>query len=69
MSKCAVQDSQKSIFTKKQEASGLLIKLEIKDPFSNIIILDGIFSYRYNSEWGSKKVFIALTKKSFLKCI
>ena len=36
LSKCAVYDSKKSKFIKKQEASGLLSSLGIKAPLSKI---------------------------------
>ena len=39
LSKCAVCDSKKSKFVKKQEASGLLSSLGIKTPLSKIPLL------------------------------
>ena len=41
-SKCAICDSKKSRFIKKQEAKGLLSKLGIKTPFSKLPILGDI---------------------------
>ena len=42
LSKCAICGSKKSIFIKKQEAKGLLSKLGIKTPFSELPILGDI---------------------------
>ena len=42
LSKCAICDSKKSKFIKKQEASGLLSKLGIKTPLSKIPILGDV---------------------------
>ena len=42
LSKCAICDSKKSKFIKKQEASGLLSKLGIKTPLSKVPILGDI---------------------------
>ena len=39
LSKCAVCDSKKSKFIKKQEASGLLSSLGIKTPLSKIPVV------------------------------
>ena len=39
LSKCAVCDSKKSKFIKRQEASGLLSSLEIKTPLNKIPLL------------------------------
>ena len=39
LSKCAVCASKKSKFMKQQEASGLLSSLELKTPFSKILVL------------------------------
>ena len=42
LSKCAVRDSKKLIFIKKQGASVLLSNLGIKIPLSKILLLDRI---------------------------
>ena len=42
LSKCAICNSKKSKFIKKQEASGLLIKLGFKTPLSKITILGDV---------------------------
>ena len=42
LSKCAICNSKKSKFIKKQEASGLLSKLGIKTPLSKIPILGDV---------------------------
>ena len=42
ISKCAICNSKKSKFIKKQEAKGLLSKLGIKTPLSKIPILGDI---------------------------
>ena len=42
LSKCAICNSKKSKFIKKQEASGLLSKLGIKTPLSKISILGDV---------------------------
>ena len=42
ISKCAICNSKKSKFIKKQEAKGLLSKLGIKTPFSKLPILGDI---------------------------
>ena len=42
VSKCAVCNSRKCRFIKKQEAKGLLSKLGIKTPLNKIPILDDI---------------------------
>ena len=42
LSKCAICNSKKSKFIKKQEAKGLLRKLGIKAPFSKLPILGDI---------------------------
>ena len=42
LSKCAICDSKKSKFIKKQEASRLLSKLGIKTPLSKIPILGNV---------------------------
>ena len=42
LSKCAICGSKKSIFIKNQEANGLLSKLGIKTPFSELPILGNI---------------------------
>ena len=42
LSKCAICDSKKSKFIKKQEASGLLSKLGIKTPLSKIPLLGDV---------------------------
>ena len=42
LSKCATCGSRKSKFINKQEASGLLSKLDIKTPLSKVPILDDI---------------------------
>ena len=39
LSKCAVCDSKKSKFIKRQEASGLLSSLEMKTPLNKIPLL------------------------------
>ena len=43
LSKCAICNSKKSRFIKKQEAKGLLSELGIKTPLSKIPILGDIF--------------------------
>ena len=47
LSKCAICDSKKSRFIKKQEAKGLLSKLGIKTPLSRIPILGDILSIKW----------------------
>ena len=47
LSKCAICDSKKSRFIKKQEAKGLLSKLGIKTPLSKIPILGDILSIKW----------------------
>ena len=42
LSKCAICNSKKSKFIKKQDAKGLLSKLGIKTPFSKLPILGDI---------------------------
>ena len=42
LSKCAICGSKKSIFTKEQEAKGLLSNLGIKTPLSKIPLLGDI---------------------------
>ena len=42
LSKCAICNSKKSKFIKKQDAKGLLSKLGIKTPFSELSILGDI---------------------------
>ena len=42
VSKCAICGSKNSKFIKKQEASGLLSKLDIKTPLSKIPILGDV---------------------------
>ena len=42
LSKCAICGSKKSRFIKKQEAKGLLSKLDIKTPLSELPILGDI---------------------------
>ena len=42
LSKCAIWDSEKSKFIKKQEASGLLSKLGIRTPLSKIPLLGDV---------------------------
>ena len=42
LSKCAIWGSKKSRFIKNQEPKGLLSKLGIKTPFSNLPILGNI---------------------------
>ena len=42
LSKCAICNSKKSKFIKKQDAKGLLSKLGIKTPLGKIPILGGI---------------------------
>ena len=42
VSKCAICGSKKSKFFKKQEASGLLSKLDIKTPLSKIPTLGDV---------------------------
>ena len=44
LSKCGVYDSEKLKFIKEQEASGLLSRLEIKEPSDKIPLL-GPFSF------------------------
>ena len=44
---CAVYDSKKSWFMKDQEASGLLICLEIRTSLSKIPIVDLLLFYGY----------------------
>ena len=41
-SKCAICDSKKSRFVKKQEAKGILSNLGIKTPLSKIPLLEGL---------------------------
>ena len=42
LSKCAICGSRKSKFIKKQDAKGLLRKLGIKTPLSNVPVLGDI---------------------------
>ena len=42
LSKCAICNSKKSKFIKKQEAKGLLIKLGIKTPLTKVPLLGDI---------------------------
>ena len=42
LSKCAICNSKKSKFIKKQDAKGLLSKLGIKTPLSNLTVLGDI---------------------------
>ena len=42
LSKCAISGSRKSKFIKKQDAKGLLSKLGIKAPLSNVPVLGDI---------------------------
>ena len=42
VSKCAICDSKKSRFIKKQEPKGLLSKLDIKTPLSKVPLLGDI---------------------------
>ena len=42
LSKCAICDSKKSRFIKKQEAKGLLSNLDIRTPLSKVPILGDI---------------------------
>ena len=42
LSKCAICNSRKSKFIKKQDAKGLLSKLGIKTPLSNVPLLGNI---------------------------
>ena len=42
LSKCAIYRSRKSKFIKKQDAKGLLSKLGIKTPLSNVPLLGNI---------------------------
>ena len=42
LSKCALRDSKKPRFIKKQEASRLLISLGLKTTFSKILLLGDI---------------------------
>ena len=42
LSKCAICGSRKSKFIKKQDAKGLLSKLGIKTPLSNVPVLGDI---------------------------
>ena len=42
LSKCAICNSKKSKFIKKQDAKGLLSKLGIKTPLSNVPVLGDI---------------------------
>ena len=42
LSKCAIFGSRKSKFIKKQDAKGLLSKLGIKTPLSNVPVLGDI---------------------------
>ena len=42
LSKCAICGSKKSKFIKKQDAKGLLSKLGIKTPLSNVPVLGDI---------------------------
>ena len=43
LSKCAICDSNKSIFIKNQEPKGLLSNLRIRTPLSKVPILGDIF--------------------------
>ena len=43
LSKCAICDSKKSKFIKKQEGSGILSNVGIRTPLSNIPLLGDIF--------------------------
>ena len=43
LSKCAVCDSKKSRFIKKQEAKGILSSLSLKTPLSKVPLLGDIF--------------------------
>ena len=47
LSKCAICNSKKSKFIKKQEAKGLLSKLGIKTPFSKLPILGDILFWMH----------------------
>ena len=47
LSKCAICDSKKSKFIKKQEGKGLLSNLGIRTPLSKIPLL-GDVSFNYN---------------------
>ena len=42
LSKCAICDGKKSIFSKNQEAKGLLSNLSVTTPLSKVPILDDI---------------------------
>ena len=42
LSKCAICGSKKSIFLKKQEASGILISVGIRTPLNKISVLGDI---------------------------
>ena len=42
LSKCAICDSKKSSFIKKQEANGLLSNIALKTPLSKIPILGDV---------------------------
>ena len=59
LSKCAMCNSKKSKFIKKHEAKGLLSKLGIKIPLSNVPVLGDILFWmqfhwiEFNSEWNS----------------
>ena len=44
LSKCAICDSKRSKFIKKQEASGILSSVGMKTPLSKIPVLGDIFS-------------------------
>ena len=44
LSKCAICDSKKPRFIKKQEAKGLLSHLGLKTPLNKIPILGDVFS-------------------------
>ena len=44
LSKCAICDSKKPRFIKKQEAKGLLSNLGLKTPLNKIPILGDVFS-------------------------
>ena len=58
-SKCAVHDSEKPKFIKKQEINGSLSKLEIKTPLSKTPLLGDILFWRCKINETLNKVLLA----------
>ena len=50
-SKCATYGSKKSIFIKKQEASGVLSSLGLRTPLSKVPLLGDILFWMQLSTW------------------